>query len=434
MMDKATALFRLGFKYLRRHRRRYSFLLIALIFCFSIVTFITSTKDGMYDNVYYAAQSHYAGDIVAVGYNSASNRHLLEESEITAIQSAVRVSGIDPQYTVRRTITNGIVFYNGTAAELKYLIGCDWEEEEHIFDKMSFSIPPEPSRGDDGIILSAPLAGQLGAGMGDRIVLEVETRSGQKNTGSFIVKGIVQDISIFGYYKAYISRPALNNLVTNKAGDCSNIGFFFSDPSAAEEKRQRLQEALRGKINVGPLVHDREEMDREVSRFWEGSRIFLFTLPVYLSEISDMLDAMNIITYFIYATMLLIILVSAAVTYRLILHERTREMGTMLSIGFYGRDLGMVLWTEIIILGIVSLFAGLLLAWLLSGALSLLSFSWFPSFEIFMKNGKLTPLYLPGTMLVNAALVFFILLAAAFGPIFRTSRKNLSGLLSGEPL
>jgi len=434
-MDKTAALFRLGFKYLCRYRRRYSFLFIALIFCFSIVTFITSTKDGMYDNVYYAAQSHYAGDIVAIGYsNSASTRYHLDENEISVILNAVQVSGIDPQYTVRRTLTNGIVFYNGTAVELKYLIGCDWDEEKHIFDKMSFYTAPETSWGDDGIILSVPLAGQLGAGMGDKVVLEVETDSGQKNTGYFVVKGIVRDISIFGYYKAYISRPALNGLVTNKAEDCSIIGFFFSDPSAAEQKRERLQEVLAEKINLGPLVHNRDEMDREGVRDWERSRVFLYTLPVYLSEISDILDAMNIITYFLYIMMLLIIMVSAAVTYRLILHERIREMGTMRAIGFYGSDLGMVLWTEIVILGIVSLAAGFLLARLLSGALSLLSFSWFPSFEIFMKNGKLTPLYLPGTMLVNAALVFFILLAVAFGPISRTSRKDLSLLLSGEPL
>ena len=157
-------------------------------------------------------------------------------------------------------------------------------------------------------------------------------------------------------------------------------------------------------------------------------------MPVFLSEVSDLLGAMNIITYFLYGMMLVIILVSAAVTYRLILHERTREMGIMRAIGFYGTDLGMVLWTEIIALGFISLLAGFLLAWLLGAASSFVSFSWFPSFEIFMKNGKLSPLYLPGTTAVNVVSILLVLLAAAIVPSFRVSGKNLPGLLSGEPL
>ncbi|MCL2602501.1 MAG: hypothetical protein FWD91_06775, partial [Treponema sp.] len=64
-MEKFFVLVKLGFKYLYRYRRRYSFLMAALVFCFAIVTFITSMKDGMYDNLYHTAQSHYAGDIVA---------------------------------------------------------------------------------------------------------------------------------------------------------------------------------------------------------------------------------------------------------------------------------------------------------------------------------------------------------------------------------
>jgi ABC-type antimicrobial peptide transport system permease subunit len=300
---------------------------------------------------------------------------------------------------------------------------------------MSFIARPDSSLDNDGIILSAPVAKQLGAGMGDRIVLEVAARrSVQKNTGFFIVQGIVQDYSIFGYFKVYVSRLALNRLVTNDAGDCSIFGIFFDDPAVVERKREVLWEAMAEKMNIGPIVNNKEEMDLAIHQSWEGTRVFLYTLPVYLSEISDLLDAMNIVTYFIYGMMLLIILVSASVTYRLVLHERTKEMGTMRTIGFYGRDLGLVLWTEIIILGLVSLLVGFFLAWLSSGALSLLSFSWFPSFEIFMKNGKLLPLYLPGTTLTNVALIFLILFASAFGPILRTSRKNLPGLLSGEPL
>jgi putative ABC transport system permease protein len=288
--------------------------------------------------------------------------------------------------------------------------------------------------GDDGIIISVPTAKQLFAKMGDSVTVEVKTKTGQKNTGRFIIKGIIADASIFGYYKAYVSRSSLKRLLVYGGGDCSSIGFFFDNPAAVEEKRAALRNILAEKIQTGPLVYDRDEMEKETDGSWEGTKTFLFTLPVYMSEISDLLDAMNILTYFLYVMMLLIILVSAVVTYRLILHERTKEMGVMRAIGFYGADLRLVLWTEIATLGFISLIAGFFLAWILTRALSFVSFDWFPGFDIFMKNGKLAALFLPRAIFVNVASIFILLFAAVIFPAFRASRKNLPGLLSGEPL
>ena len=438
-MEKFIAIIWLGIMYLYRYRRRYVFLAAAMIFCFAIVTFITSAKDGMYDSVYYSAQSHYAGDIVAVGYDSLSAQdfcHRLGKNEITAILKAADLSGINPQYTVFRTIpgADAVIHYNGNAVQLKNLIGCDWDGESHLFGKMTFEQPPESFIGDDGIILSAPIAQQLDAKKGDGIILEIETRFGQKNTGQFIIKGIIQDTSIFGYYKAYISRLVLNRLIAYDDDECSSIGFFLDDPLTAEQKRVQLQKFLTAQVQIGPLVHNRDELAIERDRPWKGIRVFLYTMSVYLSEISSLLDAMNILTYFLYGMMLIIILVSAAVTYRLILHERAREMGTMRVIGFYGGDLHLVLLSEIMVLGFISLIAGFMLAHVLSWAASFLSFSWFPSFEIFLKNGKLTTMYLPGTILVNILTTFIVLIMVALPVSFRVTQKNLPNLLSGEPL
>ena len=435
-MDRIIALIRLGVKYLYLYRRRYAFLLAALVFSFAIITLISSAKDGMYNNVYYSAQSHYAGDVVAVGYNTAfhTQRHL-SEHEVSSILHAAGVSGISPQHTVKRTIYNGdgIVFYNGIAIRLTNLLGSDWDSEMHIFSNMSFREPSSFSFNDDSIILSTQIAGRLGARIGDLVTVEVNTRWYQKNTGLFVVDAIVDDTSIFGYYKAYISRASLNRLLLYNEGDSSSVGFFFENTGAAEKNRRLLHEALSRNLDTGPLVYDREQRSAATGG-WEGSKVFLFTLPVYLSEISELLGAMNIISYCLYAMMLVIILFSVAVTYRLILHERSREMGVMGAMGFSGRDVRLVLWTEMIVLGLISLLLGFLLAWVFGWGISFLSFSWFPSFEIFMKNGRLTVLYLPGTMLLNGASIFILLFMATFVLSFRASRRDLPGLLSGELL
>jgi len=438
-MEKYFAVLRLGIRYLYRYRRRYFFLFAALVLGFAVVTFITSIKDGMYDSVYYSAQSHYAGDIVAIGYDTDTSwdySHRLGKKEIAAIFDAADLSGIAPKHTVLRTHcgSNAIVHFNGETVLLKNLVGCDWDAESFLFDKMTFNVPPEPFTGDDCIVLSVPAALKLGAVIGDSVIIEADTRFGQKNTGLFVVKGIVEDNSIFGYFKGYISRLSLNQLMSYENDDCSSVGFFFDDPSEAEKKRVLLQERLAGNVQLGPIVYNRHGLTAERDKPWKGIRVFLYTLPVYLSEISYLLDAMNLLTYFLYTMMLLIILVSAAVTYRLILHERSREMGIMRSIGFNGGDLRIVLWTEIIVLGIISMIFGFLLALILCWSVSFLSFSWFPGFDIFLKNGRLTAMFLPQTMLINVTFLLFVLFLLALAPSFRVSAKKLPELLSGEAL
>jgi len=436
-MEKIKLLANLGFKYLSRHKRRYAFLFAALVFCFAVVTFITSSKDSMYNNVYYSAQSHYAGDIIAVGYNNDNSfSNYLGSDDVKSILEAVDESGIKPIFTVKRTYynTTGIVYFNGTPVFQKYIIGCDWNDESHLFSKMDFLSQINYPLTDNCIVISAPVAEYLNARSGDVVTLEIENKWGQKNTGDFIINGIVRDFSIFGYFKVFVSRQKLNRMIYINDDDCSVIGFFLNNPSSAESKRIALQDVLKNKMQTGPLVYNRDERSRKLTNDWVGTKVFLYTLPVYLSEVSDLMGAMDMVAYFLYGIMLVIILVSASVTYRLILHERIREIGIMRSIGFYSNDVKLILWTEIFILALISIAAGFVFSLILSIGASFISFSWFPSFEIFLKNGKLTPLFLIDTVILNIVLTLVILVLAVVFPAERACGKKLPSLLSGESL
>ncbi|MHC6203129.1 ABC transporter permease [Breznakiellaceae bacterium SP9] len=428
--------FRLAIRYLYRYRRRYLFLFIAIAFGFSIVTFMMSIKDAMTENLYQSAQSHYAGDIIAIGYDEDSEQtYHLNQKEISAIRTAAQTIALNPEQIVLRTNMTGggtLLYYNGTAVPIRHLIGVDWDAEADYFNQLRYQVPPGPLEGDTVIVLSAPVAHELGIKMGDRLILETETRTRQKNTGVFIVGGIVEDSSIFGYYKAYISRLALNTLMGYAPDDSSIVGFFIQGRKGIEQKRALLLHELEQQIPTAPLIFDRDDLRRETRRHWEGVRTFVLTLPVYLSEVSDLLGAINILTYFLYGMMLLLILVSDAVTYRLILHERNKEIGTMRTIGFYEADIRYILLMETFCLGLLSLAAGFILAWVFSKLLPLIPFSAFPSFDIFMEDGKMTTLYTLKTTLINIVSVFCMLFMAVFIPAFRASRYPLSRMLSGD--
>ncbi|MDR1148004.1 MAG: FtsX-like permease family protein [Spirochaetaceae bacterium] len=433
---RTKELWLLAVNYVINYRRRYLFLFCALAFGFCIVSVMGSLKDGMSDAVYYSARNHYSGDIIIAGFEKEmdADNHIYAES-IPLIQEKIEKTGIKPQKEVMRTMQNqdSFIHYNGGAVPVKYVSGVDWEAERDYFDTLNFTEGPSSDFGGDTIIISAPIALLLGARLGDLVLLETETLYGQKNTAFFTIGGIIDDRSIFGYFKIFAARRAINNLIGFAPDDCSTIGLFFDeDTESIENKREKLQKALTGVVPLRPLVYDRDGFDREQDWRWSGVMFFLLTASVYLSDVSQILQALNILSYFLYIMMLLIILVSAGVTYRLILHERTREIGAMRAIGFYENDIRRVLLLEAFILASVSLVTGFCFTLFINWIVSCLPFSWFPGFDIFLKNGRLLALYNPAAMAINIAAIYVILSIAVYAPAFRSSRSPLPDMLSGE--
>lgn len=433
---KYIKIFELAVKYLIRYRRRYLFLFIAMGFGFSLITFITSVKDGMTENVYLTAQSHYAGDLIVTAYDKdIDNLQRIKGPDSKIVTETINTLRLNPDKIVYRTLSyeNGSVYYNGQLILLKYVSGVDWEHEKDYFENITYQTDPIASFDidDNTIVLSSPVAEQLGLRAGDSVILELPTIDEYKNTHVFIVRAIIEDDSVFGYYKAFISKTALNEMIGYEEDACSTIGLFFNDRNNLSEKKESLYHGLSESLPMGPMVMEREEFRRARRGSWDGGRFFVLPLEVYLSEIVELLDALNSITYFLYIVMLLIIFVSASVTYRLILHERTREIGTMMALGFYGTDIRMVLMFETICLGILSIIAGFILSFIIGGVFSLFKITSIPSFEIFTKNGSLVPLYRFRTIMINLIAVFCILFPAVWFPVYRSSKSPLPDMLSG---
>ena len=430
---KAWPLVVLSLKYLVRYRRRYVPLFIALSFGYGTVTLITAVHEGMSGNVYRAAQDHYAGDVIAAGYDRRERlSYYLTAGRAGEIEEAAGRAGIAGR-AVRRTIfgDRGVVYHGGEGARLKYVTGVDFEAEAELFGRLAYARKPEALT-DETIILSSPVAKTLNAGTGDRVILEVETRRGAKNTGVFLVGGITEDTGIFGYYKAYVSRRTLNGLLLMGEEDCGIVGFYTGGGREAEAKRARLLEELSGVMETGPVVGDRDELTAALNEPF-GSKVFVLTLAVYLSEVAELLGAMEAVTGFLYAAMLVIILLSALVSFRLVLGERRREIGTMRALGFGGGAVRLVLLLETAFLALAALCGGTLLSFVLREAVGLVPFGWFPGFEIFLSRGRLSARYGLYAVTVNALAVFAVLEGAAFFPAWKLSRAPVRELLSGSP-
>ncbi|MDR1219135.1 MAG: ABC transporter permease [Treponema sp.] len=436
---KAIKLVSLAVRYLSRYKRRYFFLFLALGVGFAVITAITAIKEGMTAMLYRTAQSHYAGDLIALGWDhdGAGSTFRLGQEEIDAILAVAEQNNFNPDRIVMRTnfMSEASLYYNGTMARLKYVNGVDWDGETELFNSFKYEAKPEKRpQGDEEILISSPIAHYLGVRQGDSLILEVRNYLGQRNTGSFVVAGIIEDKTIFGYFKSYVSRAALNELVGFNAGECSSIGFFFDDKrSDIDWNKTLLQWGLvESEVNTAGILQNRSDFEAEQLAEWSGIKVFILTLEIYLSEVDDLLKAMDILSYLLFAMMLIIVFVSALVTYKLILYERSQELGTMRALGFQEGDITWMLVIESACLALISVAVGFLFSIVLVNILSALPFSNIAGFEMFMKDGKLFALYRFETFLLNTLAVFAALLPALGIPAFIASRGSLPKMLSGN--
>jgi putative ABC transport system permease protein len=265
--------FLLSAKYLYGHFRRYVFLLAALVFGFAVITVMTSLEEGMSQSVYRAAENHYAGHLFVLGFEKTGGGHIVVEKD-REIREAVREAGLNPAKIVRRTnyFSKGVLYFNGIAVRQKYVYGVDWKNERENFDRLNYSSGgPANLEGKNWIIISSAVSDRLHARMGDEIILEVLTRTGQKNTGVFVVKGIVEDTSIFGYYKCFVDRRRLNSLLRYKEDEYSSLGLYFESLNGLWEKNERLYSALEKRITMGPRIHDKEDLTYQMDSHWEDN-------------------------------------------------------------------------------------------------------------------------------------------------------------------
>jgi hypothetical protein len=67
---------------------------------------------------------------------------------------------------------------------------------------------------------------------------------------------------------------------------------------------------------------------------------------------------------------------------------------------------------------------------MVNGVFSHVSFTWIPSFEIFMKNGRLAAKYSATSLALNALAVYSILIVAVWFPALAASRQGLPEMLA----
>jgi len=126
------------------------------------------------------------------------------------------------------------------------------------------------------------------------------------------------------------------------------------------------------------------------------------------------------------------VMIGITVTYRVIVFERTREIGTMRALGMSGGYVVALFLVEALLLALTAMVVGAIGAVIVITGLARLSFDWIPGFEIFMERGHIAPFLPLRLAIINVVIIFAVTLAAAWAPSRSAGRVEPAVALSTD--
>ncbi len=429
-MDLLT-LVRLGIRNLTRQKRRFALLIASVGLGFLIITVMNAVSGGMTRSINLSAARHYAGHLFVLGHQKVPYYTPVIRDDRALIE-AVAAADIEPRLVVRRTnyFERGMLYFAGSSARQKRITGVDWSVEEEIFRRMDFiSGGVDNLAGSNGILISEPIAETLNVRVGDDILVQVETVSGQRNTGVFVLRGIFRDSSIFGYYSSFVDLRRLNRLIGLGDDEYTVLGLYLDDLRHAESAAQWLYRELSSRVAMFPPVDTQPDLWAHLDKQWDGVKYAVLTLDGYLYQVRDLLSAFDAAAYFLMALVVGMVMIGITVTYRVIVFERTREIGTMRALGMSRSYVVALFLVEAVILALAAMLIGGIGALLSLIAVSSLSFDWIPGFEIFMERGHIAPFLPLHLAILNVVIICVVTLVAAWAPSRSAARVEPSEAL-----
>jgi putative ABC transport system permease protein len=404
-------------------RKRYFLILCAILACFAIITIVAGLSGGALSAVKSKAARYFAGNVSVTGYLHAWPRL----SRPQAIIDHLLASSLQTKIVSPRTSYNldASLFFNGETIRQRKLVGIDFAREGSEFAGLQFTQGGWESlavdAGRDNILISVAAAKLLGCRVGDEVLLSVIADTGQYNTANLIVSGIFNETSLFGYI-AYMRIIDLNRILAMAPDSATDIAVYAQKGVDLERFAEEVRLALAESYKVFPRFASREERDMELAKGSNNEEtLAVLSQNAQLAQIKQLVDALFIVAYFTMAIFIVIVMVGILNTYRVLVHERTREIGVMRALGMSRRDVRFVFLAEAGLLSLFSSLIGLALGALSLHVLRIFNFSAVPAAGIFLEAGQLRILLDPSIIVVNILVMVSAALVAAWGPANKAS-------------
>jgi putative ABC transport system permease protein len=434
---------KIAFRNLNRQKKRTLLLGGAIAFGIMIITLLNGLTAGATKNIKENFSYLLAGEVYLSEEIKREDGTVVEEfSDDEIIIEALQGVGITEEDIVRRSALFGTLLFNGRE-NIQSIIGVDWQAEDALRNRLSLIEGDIEAVANDerAIIISESVRDRLRIELGEEIDIRGETVTGQLNVGTFVVRGIMSDPGFLGNIASYANIDRVNRMINLKEGSYQTLNIALDEGVSVDLFTdllyERLSEQVQMKDREGELDLDFSfslAFEQEAEEEWEGARFELTNInenPL-ITLFDQAAVVINIIGFIVLLLVIGITIVGVFNTFRMIMYERIKEIGTMRAVGIQQPGVRSIFLWEAFALSIVGYLMGLVLAIVASFLIGLYKVPLDNAFSLFTFNGSLTfPLTL-GSLIFNFIFIALLTVLGALYPATKAAKLQPADALRME--
>jgi putative ABC transport system permease protein len=438
---------KIAFRNTSRQKKRTILLAGAIAFGVMVITLASAFSAGMADSVKMNISRILGGHIFITGSELTSTMRIVNRiGDDEALEAALsEVEGLVARVNRRSTAFANLIF--GSRQTVQRVDGVDLTNEADLLKALKVAGGSlNGVRERNFIILPALTAEKLDVRPGETILAKTTTVTGQQNVGEFLVAAVIEDQGTFGITTAYGGLDYINELTGLKPHEYHTVQVLLTRMESMDEVADRICGVLAERAEVEPRL-DRirsldpdEDSDRgagavigfmggtaslaEGTKPWTGTKFSVTTLNDMMQPVQQVVRVLDTIGLVVFMILLTITMVGIMNTFRMVLMERTREIGTMRALGMQRGGVRNIFLLEAVLIGVGGALAGLALAGLIMLILSRISFDHIQALAFFLNNGRLAFIISPGKVVTNLLIVVGITAFAAYLPARAAARLH----------
>ena len=437
----------LALRNLTRNKRRNAILAVAIAFGFFVVTAIDGLTTGMVGNLENQIAQLVGGNVIIQGLEwenpttpggKAKLVNIVRDRDY--IKNIVEELGIKYEYSTSYTMSGGTIIFNGKRSVIQ-LYGRDLHEKllqdsfQFVEGGVNFSVK-------NGLIISDKTAESMNLKVGDEVIYSTSTVYGQNTFADMTITGITKSNSFINTVQAYAYIEDVNSIIEMPKGGYSMYAIYLKNKNQQTKAAMKVEERIRkdseqnpeinvtsrllametNRTNIGMGIEKQIDPSKPENE-WKGVKYGVETLYDEIPQIKTVLNIVHIVTTVILLVILLIVMVGVSNTYRMVLYERIREIGTMRAIGTTGKDTRRVFTNEAVILCLIGALAGLIFAVIVMAIVHCIPIT-NESLAFFLKKGHFSFKISVISVIVQYVMLIILTVLAVMGSARQAARMS----------
>ncbi len=422
---------KIALRNLSREKKRSFLLGGAIAFGLLIITIVNCASAGAVKAISENITKIADGHIFIQGQNKLESGNevssLADKEEILQI---IDESGINViKLNMRSEVRADLIF--GDENTRSAISGMNWDREIDVKNGFRFKEGnlDEAIAEKYGIIINQKLAETLDVHLGDSIIAKVMTVTGQTNVGDFIVSGILEGTDMLSSMSSYANIDYINELLGLEKDDYQTIYIRLEslevvDPAADKlysllgERFQMKERTDNSNVDLFSLAFKNDEAE------WEGQRYSLTAVTEMVGILDQFVGVVDAVSFSVLILLFLIIIVGVANTFRMIMYDRVKEIGSMRAMGMQMWGVRSIFLFEGFFLSLAGAFSGIIIAGLIMFGLSFIDLGTDHAGAFFLNNGHLVfiPVVIP--IIRNVLIVGLLTVLAVLFPANKAAKLD----------